>query len=504
MYNKIIPFILFAALLLFPFLGGVHLFDWDEINFAEISREMLVLNDYLKVHIDFVPFYQKPPLFFWLQVLSMKIFGVGEYAARFPNVIFGLLTIVTLFFIGKKLKDSTFGFYWALAFFGSILPMMYFKSGIIDPVFNFFIFLSIVYLYLTKETGKIIFAVLAGLFAGLAILTKGPVAAIIIGLVLVVVWIKQKFRWFISPGYLVFFAFITLLTTSIWFGLETLKNGSSFMVEFTKYQYRLFSTPDAGHKGFPGYHAVVLLIGCFPASIFFFRGYNSKIAPESDFGFWMKTIFWVVLILFSVVQSKIVHYSSLNYFPIAFLAARALHQNSVTRMEKLALGVLGLVALLGVWSVPYLLKNPELILDYLKDPFAQANLSAEVIWTGWEFAPLIILPIALILFFIKEKPAYLFLGTSIFTFFLLIGFAKPIEGYSQNAAIELIEKYSTDGKGVVPMGYKSYAHLFYSKKMPKDQSEFIITKIHKVDEIIKQTGFKVLESKNGFVILSAD
>ena len=46
-----------------PFLGGVHLFDWDEINFAEISREMIILNDYLRVHVDFQPFWEKPPPF---------------------------------------------------------------------------------------------------------------------------------------------------------------------------------------------------------------------------------------------------------------------------------------------------------------------------------------------------------------------------------------------------------------------------------------------------------
>ena len=52
-----------AALLFVPFLGGVHLFDWDEINFAEISREMIVSGDYLRPQIGFQPFYEKPPLF---------------------------------------------------------------------------------------------------------------------------------------------------------------------------------------------------------------------------------------------------------------------------------------------------------------------------------------------------------------------------------------------------------------------------------------------------------
>ena len=70
-----------AAMLLFvPGLGAVHLFDWDEINFAEISREMLLLDDFSRVHVDFRPFWEKPPLFFWMQVGAMELFGVGEFA----------------------------------------------------------------------------------------------------------------------------------------------------------------------------------------------------------------------------------------------------------------------------------------------------------------------------------------------------------------------------------------------------------------------------------------
>ena len=66
--------IFFAGLLVFiPFLGAVHLFDWDEINFAECAREMIVTNDYSRVYIDFKPFYEKPPLFFWMQSLSLGL-----------------------------------------------------------------------------------------------------------------------------------------------------------------------------------------------------------------------------------------------------------------------------------------------------------------------------------------------------------------------------------------------------------------------------------------------
>ena len=123
-----------------PFLGAVHLFDWDEINFAESAREMLISGNYARVQINFQPFWEKPPLFFWLQTLSMRAFGINEFAARFPDAVTGIVTLLTFFFIGKSLYDSEFGIWWALCMLGSFLPHLYFKSGIIDPVFNYFIF----------------------------------------------------------------------------------------------------------------------------------------------------------------------------------------------------------------------------------------------------------------------------------------------------------------------------------------------------------------------------
>ena len=142
-----------ACLLFLPFLGGVHLFDWDEINFAECAREMLATGNYLQVQIDFEPFWEKPPLFIWMQAAAMHLFGVNEFAARFPNAICGIVTLSFLFFIGKKLHGRTFGWLWVMAYAGSILPHLYFRSGIIDPWFNLFIFSSLCFyiLNLSKQ-----------------------------------------------------------------------------------------------------------------------------------------------------------------------------------------------------------------------------------------------------------------------------------------------------------------------------------------------------------------
>ena len=270
---------LLGALVYLPFLGGVHLFDWDEINFAEITREMLILDDYLRIYVNFQPFWEKPPFFFWMQALAMHTFGVGEYAARLPNAICGILTLVILYQIGRKLYDARFGLIWSTVYLGTLLPLLYFKSGIIDPFFNLFIFLGL-YFFIVAYWKKDGFSdpgysrnnwwylFLGGFFIGMGILTKGQTAYLIAVLTLGVYWLYERFRMYISiPRFLFFTAAATLVTLG-WYGLETWKNGPWFIQEFNKYQYRLFSTPDAGHGGFPGYHFVVLLIGCFPASIF--------------------------------------------------------------------------------------------------------------------------------------------------------------------------------------------------------------------------------------------
>ena len=107
---------------------------------------MIVTGNFSRVQIDFHPFWEKPPLFFWMQALSMKAFGINEFAARFPNAVIGIFTTYYILFSGKKLYDEKFGLIWALAYMGSFLPHLYFKSGIIDPFFNFFIFLTVVFL----------------------------------------------------------------------------------------------------------------------------------------------------------------------------------------------------------------------------------------------------------------------------------------------------------------------------------------------------------------------
>jgi len=544
---------LVGALFYIPFLGGVHLFDWDEINFAEITREMMINEQYFRVYVNFMPFWEKPPFFFWMQLLAMKAFGVGEFAARLPNAIYGIATLVLLYNIGRKLYHHRFGLIWALCYFGSVLPFLYFKSGIIDPVFNFFIFLGLylfILFYWKKDRfenislpkSKWTYLVLAGLAIGLGILTKGQVAYLIAILTMFVYWVYQRFRFYVNVPQFLLFTIAAAAVTFTWYGLEYLQNGPWFIQEFNKYQYRLFSTPDAGHKGFPGYHFAVLLVGCFPASIFairsFFRSDTSgEYAYQKDFRLWMKFLFWVVLILFTVVRSKIVHYSSMCYFPLTYLSAFVIHQMIEERIRLnnwMRGGLIGVGSLyiLIILTMPFVGQNTDIIVPLFDDPFAVANLEANVNWTGFEIIPGLLL-IAVLIFSIralnrrswKRGLGILFGGTAVFVFLTLIFFIKRIEGYSQRAAIEFFESKKDEDCYVISHGYKTYAHLFYGRKQPVekeiemgdkeawknwclngpvDKDVYVITKIHRVPELIPNEELIEVYNKNGFVVFKRE
>ena len=535
---------LIGAIFFIPFLGGVHLFDWDEINFAEISREMLITGEYTRVYVDFQAFYQKPPLFFWLQAGAMSIFGVDEFAARFPNAICGILTLVVLYNIGRKLYNHTFGLLWAGVYLGSVLPFLYFKSGIIDPWFNLFIFLGIYYfiLFHWKKNGQAgieltksywTYLLTGGFFIGLGILTKGQVAYLLAGLTFFIYWVVyERFRFYVNVPQFLIFTLSACLVTACWFGIETWKNGPAFVNEFTKYQYSLFSSPSAGHKGFPGYHFVVVLLGCFPSSIFlirsFFPGMREKKAYQNDFRIWMKIIFWVVLILFSVVQSKIVHYSSMTYFPLTFLAAQVIYKMMrgelvLSRWMKVSLWSIGSLYILLTLALPFLGMNIDLLQPlFSKDPFAQANLEAEVNWTGFEIIPGLFLLLIMVLALIWWKQGQLrkavislFGGTAIFVMLTLIFYINRIESYSQRAALEFFESKVGEDVYLLTDGYKSYAQYFYGKTQSysrKDATEreilyrgsvdkevYIVTKIHKAQQLREIPTLKEIGAKNGFV-----
>lgn len=470
-----------GSILFFPFLGNAHLFDWDEINFAETSREMVLTGNYTQAQVDFQQFWEKPPLFFWLQSTSMRIFGINEFAARFPNAICGILTLLLLFGIGKQLKDERLGWLWVACYVGSILPQFYFKSGIIDPWFNLFMFLGIYgFVNYTQQQRAIKWLFASGVAVGFAALTKGPVGIGIVGITIAVYFILQKFKSFPPFLHILYFIGFVLLSIIPWVLIEVMQNGTWFLSEFFKYQIRLATTEDASHGGFFGYHFVVILFFCFPASAFFLRPLFQKNKQEDTlqvFRKWMVITFWVVMILFSIVQTKIAHYSSMAYFPVTFLAAYGIY-NNWGKWKTLELGILlftGTVFCALLILIPYGFQHPDLLLPYFNDAFSQAALQANGGWTWVEFIPGIMMLVGLcgaLYFNFKKKPTHaivtLFVVAALSINLTTTLFTPKIERYSQGAMVDFFEEKSDEDAYREVIGLKSYAHLYYGKRQPND------------------------------------
>jgi len=488
-YNKQLLIIAIGALVLLPFLGNVHLFDWDEINFAESSREMMITGNYFQNQINFEPFWEKPPFFFWIQSISMTVFGQNEFGARFPNVLFGIITLVLIFNIGRRLYNERFGTMWVLLYLGSILPHMYIKSGIIDPVFNLFIFSSIYYFVRTVEDSnhkkRKKHAIVSGFFIGLAIITKGPVGLVILLLAVVFYWVLNRFRPFASLNNLLLFLLVGFLTSMLWFGYETIKNGPWFLGEFLTYQIELLTGAEdgaaSGHQQPFYYHFVVILLGCFPISFLALGNLFGSKYLEDRFQFkkWMTILFWVVLILFSIVSTKIIHYSSMAYLPLSFMATYYLYQVDRGR-EKISSGIGFMIGIVGVCYaivlvlIPISAINKETwLLPMINDIFVRDGLSIDVHWSGFEIVIGAVFGLLMIVAVLQlfKKNVFRFtiinaIGISFLMITTTIWILPKIERYVQGPAIDFYQSLEQQDVYIWPLEHKSYAHYFYAKTLP--------------------------------------
>ncbi|MBP6731379.1 MAG: glycosyltransferase family 39 protein [Chitinophagales bacterium] len=520
-----------GALLFIPFIGSVHLFDWDEINFAESAREMLLTHNYRMVQINFQPFYEKPPLFIWLQALSMHYFGINAFAARLPNAICGIITMLVVFNVGRYVFKSQLGILWALFFACSLLPQVYFKSGIIDPVFNLFIFLGIFFLFKLslqndfedpkrKRANRRWNLLLSAVFIGLATLTKGPVAILILILTASTYFFVNRGKLKVELSEMIVWWIVVALVVIAWLSFQIKANGLTFIDEFIKYQIRLFKTEDAGHGGPFFYHFVALLIGVFPASALIFDSFKKNeedTISQHFFKRWMVYLLLVVLILFSIVQTKILHYSSLCNFPITFLAAYYLNhlfdgKLKWTWKQTAPLLTIGLLIVVAVTGGIFVMQRPDVFINYIKDDFAKECLRATVYWTrndifyGAIYLVCLIVSILLIQTKNLKWGAYLLIiSSALFVSTLMTLIIPRVEKYSQAALIEFFESKKGEPCVIETAGFKSYGHLFYAQKplpAPSDTllKKYVVTKVNKVENI-KPWYWELRETyrKNGWV-----
>ncbi|MBU0733564.1 MAG: glycosyltransferase family 39 protein [Proteobacteria bacterium] len=202
-----------TAIIYFACLSGYPLLDPDEGRYAEIPREMLESGDFITPHLNYVKYFEKPPLFYWSVAGAMALFGQHEWAVRTVPAFAGFLTILLVMAFGKRLFGMRTGVMAGWVYLTSLIPLVLARLPIIDGFFA---------LLLTATWGawwsgyaspagriKRLWYCAAWACMGLAVMTKGVAAIALTGLIVLGFTAARRnwrelrsMAWF--PGLLIF------------------------------------------------------------------------------------------------------------------------------------------------------------------------------------------------------------------------------------------------------------------------------------------------------------
>src|SRR3989344_3651755 len=166
--------------------------SWDEAWYASIAKNIAQTGNFIQMSWRGQPYYDHPPMGFWLMAVSYKLLGINEFSTRIPSALLGLLSILLIYQIGFDLsKKRVVGFAASLILGTSVWYVIRVRSGNLESVFIFFYLLT-VWLSLKSAKNFIWFPLTMLSFAGL-ILSKT-----LVGLSAVILILFFNFKQLIS------------------------------------------------------------------------------------------------------------------------------------------------------------------------------------------------------------------------------------------------------------------------------------------------------------------
>ncbi len=331
-------FILFTIGMMMHLAGTwmLPLIDRDETYYSEVSREMNERGDYIVPYFNGSIWLEKPPLLYWGQCVSYRIFGENDFAVRFPGVLASVLTALVVFGFCRRLYDERTAWRASLAFTASIEMLIFGKAGITDTPAVLFTTLAawagwemLNPAQLEKPRPRagwwgIFYVSLAGAF-----LAKGPLAALPVFGVLV------HWRWARVPGFFRIMKFVrgfavTGAIISLWLVPVILKSEGKLYEIFIKQQIvqrSLEVSQGHGASSTLGYIAllplyfVLALVMFFPWSVWFGRAWKRLRGERSAADTYLTSGILVTFVLFSIVRTKLPHYTLPAYPLLACLIA---------------------------------------------------------------------------------------------------------------------------------------------------------------------------------------
>lgn len=318
----ILILVLISGFLFLFCLGNMPLTDPDETFYAQTAKEMISKGEWVTPHIFGKPQFEKPIFYYWLIELSYKIFGINEFAARFPSAIFGILGILGIYFIGRLIFSPLCGLLSGLVMATSVAYLAISRACVTDMVLTVFILLCLMFFMYGWQREKKFYYFFAAAMAAFAVLTKGPIGLFLPGMVILAYWVTGK-RWRELKKVPFFLSILIFLIISLpWYLLVTKIHGSTFISEFLGFQnVTRFLVPEHRIGISPFFYVPVVFGGIFPWTLFlifavwlFYREDNS-VSKFSGYKLFLAAWFLIVFGFFSISRTKLVTYI-LPLFPV--------------------------------------------------------------------------------------------------------------------------------------------------------------------------------------------
>jgi 4-amino-4-deoxy-L-arabinose transferase-like glycosyltransferase len=358
-------------------LGQWDLWNPDEPRYAEVSREMVNGGNWILMHRNGTLYTDKPPLFFWAIAFSSFLWqGFTPFSVRFPSALFGTLTVLLTFFIGKKLYSSRMGFLSGLILATSTQFAYLSTRGNIDTTLTFFTTASILCFlqwYPPRQEGEASREGMKGLsFYGyyigmaLATLAKGPVGFILpLSVTLLFLSVQKDWKGIkamrLLPGILLLMAIVLA-----WYLPAILKGGREYL-ESTLLHHSFDRYAKGSAHVRPFYYYLYSFPGDFLPWIIFLPGAvvygfsRAMTAKRKEFLFLMIW-FSFIFLFFTLSKGKRGLYL-LPLFPAASLMTGKLWEDFISfsmrhfRHEWISIplfGLMGVILVVGV-ALPWVI-----------------------------------------------------------------------------------------------------------------------------------------------------
>ncbi len=386
------------------------LIDRDEPRFAEASREMRQDHDYVVPSFNGAPRYDKPPIIYWAQVLAFRWLGETPLAARLPSAVFATATALLVFFWTRRLAPARTALAAAVMLLTSVQMAIHGRLAVADLAMVFFFTAACWSGWeLTRPAaahrGKWWLFFYVSLALGF--LAKGPVAWLPLAGLLLGRW-RRPHQFILPPWGVAGGMLLNLALVGLWGIPALLRTHGEFMrVGLGEHVlYRSFGVMD-GH-GASGLAGWILLSPLFLVTFFFSFFPWALHVPRGLHRWWPNrqsdTIGWylliqaaVVFVIFSVVRTKLPHYTLPALPCLAIWLARLAGDGVLPRLKVartaslMAALITGTALTLGL-TLPPLFINHELFekaRPQLQPGMRLANVQYTEPGVVWEFRQVI-------------------------------------------------------------------------------------------------------------------